>query len=128
MTDLMTTPATAPHANGAGPRMPKHYQWVDVPEYEGFKVRVWTNAPYRILLDLDSGDIARIKSAISHALVETNDWCDYDGDPLPEPADADAFFEKVPMELLAMALRAFRTSGSVLPNLTVRASGRSASG
>lgn len=126
-TKVVDTPTEAT-PNGHGPKMPRHEQWVPIEGYPGFEALVWTNAPQRLILDLDSGDVTRYVSAYREILTETrttegtkiyDSWFDCDGDPLPQPED-ETFFDRVPTELIVCARLAMRDAVTALPNSLAR--------
>lgn len=80
-----------------GPVMPgRTEKWLTLPAPYGdtdppMKIKAWVNFPNKYSDDLASGDEELIYEAWSKIIVEHNDWCDEDGDPLPklERGDAD---------------------------------------
>ena len=114
--------------NGAGPQIKRRETWVDLPdEYEGFKFKVWVNAPARVWNELnpatsdetsDEDAAAReatAQAALRQIVLEHNGWLDFDGQPFP-PADDPAFWETIPTELAACVLVAARVEMGKLPN------------
>jgi hypothetical protein len=103
------------------PRMSRHEHWLKVPAYEaeGFEVLGWTNFTQGVLLDLDSHEPSRylpaIRSLVRGCRTVSSDktydsWFDADGNALPTP-DAPEFIDKVPTELLGMAVSVIRWEG-----------------
>jgi hypothetical protein len=88
-------------------RMPRIEEWIDVPGYPGFQVKVWANAPQRVLGDLVSGDSERVSASLSALVLEHNGWVDDQGEPLP-PADDPTFWqsEDLPRHLAVRVLQA----------------------
>jgi len=143
----MTDTATAPSANGTapsataqalapaaapmttttttttGPRMPRRERWIDVPEYPGFRVKLWVNYPRRLQDDLKSGDAERLEGALRQLVVGHNDWCAEDGTPLP-PSSTAEFWAAIPDELAAALLALMVREENVLPNSILAASRR----
>ena len=112
--------------NGTGPQIKRRESWVELPdEYEGFKFKMWVNAPARIWRDLDpsaqnGSDEAEAREGIAQAalrliVLEHNGWRDFDGELFP-PADDPAFWEAIPTELGACVLVAARVEMGKLPN------------
>jgi hypothetical protein len=100
----------------SGPRIPRRLVWVDVPEYDGFRAKVWCNYPKRLALELASEDQERIYAALGQLVLEHNGWLDDQGEPFP-PADTRAFWDAVPNELALMLMRvATVDAASLLPN------------
>ena len=127
-TEVLAAPVAVPATNGKGPKMPRHDEWVQIDGYPGFEALIWTNAPQRLILDLDSGDVARYVSAYVQILTDTRTvtpeqtypgWFDCDGDPLPSPQDPN-FLEAVPTELVICARRTMREAVLILPNSLAR--------
>ncbi len=86
-----------------GPRLPRREAWVDVPEYEGFRVRLWTNYPRRVLDQLASQEPEEVLTALRTVVLEHNGWLDFDGQPFP-PASEALFWEQIPDELAGALL------------------------
>lgn len=123
--------------NGAGPQIKRRETWVDLPdEYEGFKFKVWVNAPARVWNELNPATSdeasdeasdeeaaareaaareATAQAAPRQIVLEHNGWRDFDGQPFP-PADDPAFWEAIPTELAACVLVAARVEMGKLPN------------
>ena len=100
-----------------GPQIQRREKWVDVPEYEGFKVKLWLNAPQKHWNDLGGKDPKAVTKAFGTLIIEHNGWRDYDGEAYP-PAGTPAFFEAIPTELaftlIAMASKELQALPSSL--------------
>lgn len=102
--------------NGTGPQIKRREAWVELPqEYEGFKFRVWLNAPTRLWNDLNNGDEATALESLKQLVLEHNGWLDFEGQPYPPPDTGD-FWEQIPTELAACILTAAQTEMQKLPN------------
>lgn len=102
--------------NGHGPQVKRREAWVDLPaEYEGFKFRVWLNAPTRIWAELTGENEAQSLEALRSLVLEHNSWLDFDGQPYP-PANEAKFWEDIPTELAACMLVATQVEMQKLPN------------
>ena len=102
--------------SGGGPRIKRREAWVELPDdYEGFKFRVWVNAPTRIWNDLNAGTEALALEALQQLVLEHNGWLDFDGEPY-SPAGEAAFWEEIPTELAACMLVATQVEMQKLPN------------
>lgn len=102
--------------NDSGPRIKRRETWVELPaEYEGFKFRVWLNAPARIWNDLGGSNEKLALAAAQQLVLEHNGWLDFDGKPYP-PATEPAFWEAIPTELAACILAASQAEMQKLPN------------
>lgn len=86
------------------PRAPRIVRWCDVPEYDGFQYRAYLNFPQRLMLDLQSGEESRIRTALQSIIIDHNGWCDADGSPYPEAADA-SFWDAIPTHLAIRIVR-----------------------
>ena len=106
---------------------PRRERWVDVPEYPGWKVRLWVNHPAALHQALYSSDEPEFGEAFRQVVVEHNGWVDERGDPYP-PASDSAFWEALPNELGALVVVLARRAPYELPNSLTRSNGRSASG
>lgn len=103
-------------SNGVGPQIKRREKWVELPaEYEGFKFRVWVNAPTKLWNDLQSEDDQAALEAMKKLVLEHNGWLDFDGEPYP-PAGETKFWEAIPTELAACILVATQTEMQKLPN------------
>lgn len=107
--------------NGAtGPKIQRREKWVDLPnEYEGFKFRVWVNAPTKLWVAVgkageEDGE-TQAQEALKQIVLEHNGWLDFDGNPFP-PATSTEFWEEIPTELAACILAATQAEQSKLPN------------
>ena len=101
-----------------GPQIRRREAWVDLPEeYEGFRFKVWLNAPSRLWVDIGSAgdDEDTAQSALRQIVLEHNGWLDFDGQPYPQP-DKAVFWEDIPTELAACMLIATQQEMGKLPN------------
>ena len=128
-----------------GPRIPRRELWLDVPEYPGFRAKMWANHPQRLARDLQSKDVERIASALSAIVLEHNGWCDEEGDPYPpagelreiaESVTEDGpdgapitrtvnrieypFYEAIPTELAVLLIVLINEAATTLPNSLLR--------
>lgn len=104
--------------NGHGPQIKRREVWIDLPaEYEGFRFRVWLNAPARIWTDLisESSSEKQMRDALRQLVLEHNGWLDFEGQPYPPPGESE-FWELIPTELAACILSAAQTEIQKLPN------------
>lgn len=100
----------------SGPRVQRREVWVDLPpEYEGFKFRMWVNAPALVWNEIWSGDNDRIEAGLRKIVLEHNTWCDFDGHPYPPVSDT-LFWELVPTELVSCIIVTAQTEIGRLPN------------
>ena len=80
--------------NGHGPQVKRREAWVDLPEaYEGFRFRVWLNAPTRVWGELTGENEAQSLGALRSLVLEHNGWLDFDGQPYP-PAEEAEFWRR----------------------------------
>lgn len=99
-----------------GPQIKRRETWVELPaEYEGFKFRVWLNAPARLWGDLNADNEKQTLAALQQLVLEHNGWLDFDGKPYP-PASEPQFWTEIPTELAACMLVATQTEMQTLPN------------
>ncbi len=114
--------------NGSGPRIQRREAWVELPnEYEGFKFKIWVNAPTKLWLDIGSGDEVVAAAAAQKLVLDTNGWLDFDGQPYPPPSNP-AFWEEIPTELAGCVFAAAQKEMGRLPNLIAPQRRRSKSG
>lgn len=98
------------------PQIKKRITEVDLPpEYEGFKVKIWVNAPTKLWAALNGGNEAVMRESLGQIVVEHNNWLDFDCKPYP-PASDPAFWDEIPTELAACILVAAQTEMQRLPN------------
>ena len=114
--------------NGHGPQIKRREAWVELPdEYEGFRVRVWVNAPAKLWGELDADDEAATRGALSQLILEHNGWLDFEGQPF-SPASDPAFWDEIPTELAACLIMAAQAEMRKLPNSLAPTNRRSRSG
>jgi hypothetical protein len=104
--------------NGKGPQVKRREKWLDLPaEYEGFRVKVWVNAPTRLWVALQAADVTEQErqAAAMQLVLETNGWQDFDGAPYPPPSEIK-FWEEIPTELAACVFAGLRAEIGRLPN------------
>lgn len=100
----------------AGPRIKKRVAWVELPdEYEGFKARIWINAPTKYWEQLKSSDEEEALAGMQKIVIEHNGWLDFDGKPYPL-ADDPALWSEVPTELATIVLTAAQIKATEIPN------------
>ena len=99
-----------------GPRIKRREVWLTLPpEYEGFEIKVWLNAPTRIWAALDTGDETEIREALGQLVLEHNGWIDFEGKIYP-PADTSQFWQEIPTELAACVITLAQAEMQRLPN------------
>lgn len=104
------------NGNGHGPQVKRREVWVELPaEYEGFRFRVWVNAPSKVWNELTGPDEKQSLEALQQLVLEHNGWLDFDGQPYP-PAGEKKFWEEIPTELAACMLVATQVEMQKLPN------------
>ncbi len=109
------TQTTAPAALPVGPQIPRREAWLDVPEYPGFKLKLWLNYPRRLLDTLSEGDEAAKRDALLRIVLEHNGWRDEEGQPYPL-ASSPEFYAAIPTELaIVVVLLAVDEVTTVLP-------------
>ena len=130
-------PLAAQPPAGPGPRLARREVWVDVPEYDGFKVKLWINYPqhwdqdmlginFRPQPDHDGVTIQDLRAwsdereasqreAYGRVVLEHNGWLDFEGNPLPQPQDP-RFWELIPTELAAVVVALQKQASAELPN------------
>jgi hypothetical protein len=89
--------------------------WLDVPEYPGFRVKIWVNMPNRLMDDFKSGNADRAFPAARQIVLEHNNWCDENGEPYP-PVSEESFWEAIPDELCKVVLAMVLSAPEQLPN------------
>lgn len=101
------------------PRVERRIKWVDVPtsNYRGFKIRIWTNFPQR-LLDQATGttDEEEAAAMMSRIVLEHNGWRDEDDNVFP-PTNDPAFWSDIPFELRNAITAIVIREASELPTL-----------
>lgn len=94
-------------AGPLGPRTPLITEWVDLlGAYgeAGFRMRVWTGFPNRLLTAAQgTRGAAELEAALQAIVLEHNGWRGKDGEPLP-PASSERFWwsDEVSLELLGV--------------------------
>ncbi len=86
-------------------RMPRIVEWLDVPEYPGFKARCWINPPKRLAADINSADEPRVRAVLKEIILEHNGWADDTGVPLPPAQDA-GFWDELGGHLMTCLMAA----------------------
>lgn len=98
------------------PPQVKKTRWVAIPEYEGWAIRMWTNFPTRVFVDMGEAKTSEDMAAIlGKVLLEHNNWKDDEGMPYPPPSEA-GFYEQLPPELLAILMVVVKEEAVRLPN------------
>lgn len=117
---MSDSPAPTP----TGPRVQRREAWVDLPkEYEGFKFRMWVNAPGSLWDSVWSGSDELIEKSLLQIMLEHNGWCDFDGKPYPPLSDPD-FYKAVPTELVSCMLQVAQNETGKLPKSLARSKAR----
>ncbi|MCP4415962.1 MAG: hypothetical protein GY805_05025 [Chloroflexi bacterium] len=103
--------------NEAGPQIKRREVWVDLPdEYEGFRFKLWVNAPTKIWNTITSGaDEETIQGSLRQLILEHNGWLNFDGLSYSAPNTAE-FWEEIPTELAACLVVASQAEMQMLPN------------
>ena len=111
-----------------GPQIQRREAWVDLPaEYQGFKVRIWVNAPTKYWNDVTGDDEVLRLDALKRIVLEHNSWLDFDGEPYPPSSDVD-FWEEIPTELAVCVIAAVQAEMQRLPNSMIATPRRSRRG
>jgi hypothetical protein len=100
------------------PQIQRREKWVDLPEeYEGFKIKIWVNAPTRLWAAIGrAGDNEEAaQDAAQKIVMEHNGWLDYDGEPFPA-ANTKEFWEAIPTELAGVIFALVQYEMGNLPN------------
>lgn len=112
--------------NGSGPQIKRRETWIDLPdEYDGFRIKVWVNAPSALWRQMSMGDTDEspeaqeaasklIQEAASKLVLEHNGWLDFEGKPYP-PIGPE-FWDEIPTELAATMIAAANAEMMKLPN------------
>lgn len=111
---VVAAPVASGAPTGSGPRIPHIVEWLDVPEYPGFRARCWINPTRRLAGELNSGDVARVRAVLRELVLEHNGWCDDEGHPLP-PAQEDGFWDELGVHLLGCLIAAIAERASRNP-------------
>jgi hypothetical protein len=135
--DPSPTPTPTPPPAAAGPRLLRREVWVDVPEYPGFRVKLWINYPQHWDLEMTGADFrpapdhegvtlqelrawndereAAMRTAYGRVVLEHNGWLGFEGEVLPQPQDP-LFWELIPTELAATVVALQKQASAELPN------------
>lgn len=98
------------------PQIKRHETWLDLPdEYEGFKVKVWRNAPAKLWTELSNGKEKEAIAAAKKLVLEHNGWLDFDGNEYTQPSE-DSFWEDIPTELAVVVFALIQREMKELPN------------
>ena len=104
-----------PVTPAAGLRIPKRETWVTLPEeYPGFRVKLWINAPKRVVDTLSQGEEGA-RAMLKTCVTEHNGWLDEDGVPLAQPTQ-DSFWDTIPTELATLIITLYQEAVFALPN------------
>ncbi|HXI16391.1 MAG TPA: hypothetical protein VNM48_08460 [Chloroflexota bacterium] len=115
--DALGSAAPVPPSQGPGqgPRIPKRETWVALPEeYPGFRIKLWINAPKRVVDTLSQGEEGA-RAMLKSCVTEHNGWLDEDGAPLPQPTQ-DGFWDTIPTELATLIITLYQEAVFALPN------------
>lgn len=107
----------------AGPRAPRILDWVEIPDYPGFRAKVWVNYPDRLKREAASGDEQRSLAALQQILLDHNGWLDDEGRPYP-PASDPAFWDEIGLHLAVRIQRAIQGKVLEAPTSATARSGR----
>ena len=108
-------PLPVPVIPAAGLRIPKRETWVALPEeYPGFRIKLWINAPKRVVDTLSQGEEGA-RAMLRQCVTEHNGWLDEDGAPLPQPTQ-DGFWDTIPTELATLIITLYQEAVFALPN------------
>lgn len=114
--DITTDPAPPPPPAPAGPRIKRREVWVALSnEYEGFQIKIWVNAPTKLWMSLGSGDEEENREIAAKLFLAHNGWLDFDGNPYPQPNNAE-FWEEIPQELAGVIIASAQKEMQNLPN------------
>lgn len=114
---------------------PRVERWVDVPDYPGYRVRLWVNYPRALksaFVPLDPDEIealegdeldafvaerkGRVEEALAAIVLEHNGWPDEEGNALPPP-QTPGFWDDLPDQHLANVVLLLAVNApSQLPN------------
>jgi hypothetical protein len=102
-------------------RWGKRYAWLELPEpYEGFQMRIWVNYPNKLDQDIAAGGDSR-RNALKAIFVQHNNWPDIEDETkLLEQPSEDAFWNKIPNELLGILIAGLNLEVSRIPKLMVQ--------
>jgi hypothetical protein len=110
-----------------GPVAPHRTRWVDIPEYPGFKMRVWVNYTQAKFNDIFASDDDTSSAASREIFIEHNGWRQEDGTPFPPMSEPLKFWDACSNELAALLIGVLRDEAAKLPNSLLRPRGTSAS-
>lgn len=127
--DDKATPAViaGPTPPPAGPMAPHRVEWVDLPEYPGFKMKIWVNYPqatFDALFATGEGSAEASNEASKEIFIEHNGWRDHKGTPYPPMSDPAEFWSAIPNELGGLMVAVLRKQAGVLPNSLLPTRGR----
>lgn len=114
---------------------PRIERWLDVPDYPGYRVKLWVNYPRHLRSTLTTQDLegaeglegeelaayaaelkAKLEGVLAAIVLEHNGWPDEDGNVLPQPS-TPGFWDLVPDQHLAnIVMTLAREAPSLLPN------------
>lgn len=126
----LAEPVAAPGARSAL-TAPRIERWVDVPDYPGYRVRLWVNYPRALRSAFEPPDLgelegealagyvaerkAAIEQAIGAIVLEHNGWPDEDGAVLPQPPDP-TLWDRIDQHLANVVLALAYQAPAQLPN------------
>lgn len=111
---------------------PRIERWLDVPDYPGYRVKLWINYPRHLrsafqlpegLEDLEGDALeavvserkALVEQAMAAIVLDHNGWPDQDGNVLPHPTDP-TLWELIDQHLMNVVLALAFQAPSQLPN------------
>lgn len=100
-------PVPDPRKRSTLPPKPRFEEWVDIPGYQGYQVKLWLTYPRHLYTQLNEGDQETAQLALTQIVLAHNGWADDDGYELPQPADPD-FWEKADTYLVAALVTLIR--------------------
>jgi hypothetical protein len=114
---------------------PRIERWLDVPDYPGYRVKLWINYPRHLRAALTPEDLeqaeglegeeldayaaelkAKLEGILAAIVLEHNGWPDEEGNVLPQPS-TPGFWDQVPDQHLAnIVMTLAREAPAQLPN------------
>lgn len=124
---------TAPQGGKSTLTPPRIERWLDVPDYPGYRVRLWINHPRHLrsafeppaegIEDLEGDALQEyiaerkvlIEGALAAIVIEHNGWPDEDGNVLPQATDP-TIWDRMDQHLANIVMRLAVQAPSQLPN------------
>lgn len=130
-TNGLPEPMTAPGQRSAL-TPPRIERWLDVPDYPGYRVRLWINHPRHLraafsppegIEDLEGEALeayvaerkGQLEAALAAIVLEHNGWPDEDGNVLPQPTDP-TLWDQIDQHLANVVMALAFQAPSQLPN------------